>query len=99
MKLPAIQSVVVLTMTVAATAPFAADQKHGQALYESRCLECHAKTPIGPGGPKAVTLDGVLLQVKLWDSLAGGLAWSSQDAEDVAAYLNDKFYHHQGTQR
>jgi mono/diheme cytochrome c family protein len=71
----------------------AADSKNGQTLYESRCTECHKETTmIGPDGPKAKTLEGVRLQVQLWNSLVGGIAWSEKDIADVVAYLNAKFY-------
>jgi mono/diheme cytochrome c family protein len=83
-----------LSLALLAASVFAADSRNGQALYESRCVECHKETAIGPDGPKVKTLEGLRLQVKLWDSLAGGLAWNDKDVADVVAYLNQKFYHY-----
>jgi hypothetical protein len=69
----------------------AADPGRGQALYESRCTGCHNKSVHQRESRKATTFEGILAQVSRWNETLGG-DWKAEDMEDVAAYLNQRYY-------
>ena len=69
----------------------ATDAARGQALYESRCGGCHTKSVHQREARKAATFEGVLAQVSRWNAALGG-DWNAEDIEDVAMYLNQRYY-------
>jgi mono/diheme cytochrome c family protein len=71
----------------------AADPGRGQALYESRCGGCHNTSVHQRDSRRAVSFAGVLAQVSRWNASLGG-DWTAEDIEDVAAYLNQRYYKH-----
>ena len=71
----------------------AADAARGQALYESRCVGCHTKSVHQREVRKATSFEGVLVQVSRWNATLGG-DWTAEDIEDVAVYLNQRYYKH-----
>ena len=71
----------------------AADPGRGQALYESRCGGCHTKSVHNRESRKATTFAGVLAMVSRWNETLGG-DWKAEDIEDVAVYLNQRYYKH-----
>ncbi|MGB8434705.1 MAG: hypothetical protein WCE38_10630 [Burkholderiales bacterium] len=71
----------------------AGDPARGRALYESRCVECHTKSVHQPESRRAPSFEGVLAQVSRWNDTLGG-DWTAEDIEDVAVYLNQRYYKH-----
>ena len=69
----------------------ATDAARGQALYESRCGGCHTQSVHQREARKAATFEGVLAQISRWNAALGG-DWNAEDIEDVAMYLNQRYY-------
>jgi len=86
-----ISAVLLLAALAPAVPAVAADAARGQALYESRCGECHTKSVHQRESRKATTFAGVLAQVGRWNDTLGG-DWTAEDIEDVAVYLNQRYY-------
>ncbi len=63
----------------------------GQALYENHCRECHESWAHSRDGRHVTTLTGLRQRVAAW-SIHSGLEWNSQEIDDVADYLNRRFY-------
>lgn len=76
-----------------------ADPKAGKALHDKQCVACHVRL-YGGDGSKMYTRDGRLLTTKL-DVLQRVAAcnsqtsagWYPEEEADVAAYLNQQYYH------
>ncbi len=71
----------------------ATDAGRGRALYESRCVSCHTQSVHQRESRKAASFEGVLAQVSRWNASLGG-DWNAEDIEDVALYLNQRYYKH-----
>ena len=69
----------------------AAHPARGRALYESRCDACHTTGVHVRESRKATDFAGIRMQVERWNTQLGG-AWARDDIDDVAVYLNDRFY-------
>ena len=70
----------------------AADRERGRALYENQCQSCHEKGVHSRANRKAKSLVDLRQRAAAW-STHGGLDWSSEEINDVADYLNARFYH------
>ena len=68
-----------------------AEFDRGEALYENHCKECHESWAHTREGRNANTLDGLRQRVAAW-SFHSGLDWSDDEINDVADYLNRRFY-------
>lgn len=70
-----------------------AEAVRGRALYESRCTSCHATSVHGRKKRAAADFEQVRGWVARWnrDVRAG---WSEAEIDDVAAYLNNTYYHY-----
>ncbi len=69
----------------------AADPNRGQALYETRCIDCHDVSVHGRTNRVAKNFDEIRNWTKRWNDTLGGL-WDSEDIEDVTIYLNSRYY-------
>lgn len=69
----------------------AADPARGRALYEARCTGCHTKSVHQRESRTAATFEGIVAQVSRWNETLGG-DWKAEDIEDVAAFLNERYY-------
>jgi len=69
----------------------AADAGRGKILYETRCSACHEISVHHRDARKAKDFDALRAQVLRWSAEAGG-AWSADEIDDVALYLNERFY-------
>lgn len=84
----------------AQAAPFAgADAKAGQALVEKNCISCHASSYGGDGsgiytreGRKVKSAKGLVAQIRNCNTMLG-LKWFEDEELNVAAYLNQQYYH------
>jgi mono/diheme cytochrome c family protein len=72
-------------------AAIAADPVRGSALYETRCIACHASSVHQRSARKAESFDGVRAQVLRWSAVVGG-SWSADEIDDVTLYLNQQYY-------
>lgn len=71
----------------------AGDPDRGRVLYETRCEGCHDASVHRRETRKAATFEGILAQVSRWNANLGG-AWTAVEIEDVAVYLNWRYYRH-----
>lgn len=77
-----------------AMAPAAAQDAaptRGQLLYETHCVECHNQQMHWRDNSQVRDWAGLLVQVGRWQA-AAGLAWSVDDIEAVARFLNEAIY-------
>lgn len=70
----------------------AQDFVRGEALYENHCKECHEALAHTRHGSKINSVGDIRSWVRSW-SIHTRLDWSTEEIEDVADYLNSRFYH------
>lgn len=80
-----------LLLAAVACPAIAADAARGRTLYESRCDGCHSAGVHERASRKATDFEGIRAQVVRWNAQLGG-AWRREEIDDVAVYLNDRFY-------
>jgi len=71
----------------------AADLTRGQTLYQTTCDGCHSANVHWRDKRIADSWPALLREVGKWQRNAGQ-RWGAAEINDVAAYLNDRFYHH-----
>lgn len=69
----------------------AADSAHGRALYETRCIECHATSVHSRTKRIAGSCTEIREQVVRW-SRQQGSEWTAEEVDDVTLYLNERYY-------
>ena len=69
----------------------APDAARGRQLYETRCHECHDRSVHARAKREARDYGQVRAWVERWNANLG-LAWSAEELDDVAAYLNSTYY-------
>lgn len=68
------------------------DIHRGQLLYENHCKVCHTPDIHKRGQSKVETREDIMkFVIKFQNHLK--LGWEMKDAEQVADYLNSKYYH------
>lgn len=83
-----------------ADTPFkSADALVGKKLVEAHCIQCHASSYGGDGSEiytrelrKIKTPSGLVAQVRNCNTMLD-LKWFEEDELNVAAYLNQQYYH------
>jgi mono/diheme cytochrome c family protein len=70
----------------------AADLERGRRLYEISCVACHNANVHWRDKRLANSWPALLAQVDRWQRNAGQ-RWEPAEINDVAAYLNERFYH------
>jgi cytochrome c1 len=80
------------TLLLALAASPALTQSRGELLYTTHCVACHSMQMHWRDNKLAVDWPTLLAQVQQWQA-AAQLAWSADDVERVARYLNDSSYH------
>jgi mono/diheme cytochrome c family protein len=69
----------------------AADAERGRVLYETSCSACHKDGVHRRSARKAKSFDAIRAQVARWSAEVGG-RWSEDEIDDVAFYLNQRYY-------
>lgn len=76
-----------------------ADIAAGKKLLEAHCIQCHASSYGGDGSEiytrelrKIKTPSGLVAQVRNCNTMLD-LKWFEEDEINVAAYLNQQYYH------
>ena len=64
----------------------------GELLYDTACKACHDKETHWRNRHWVRDWPTLMQQVTRWQTVAGQ-SWQREDIEDVAAYLNRRFYH------
>jgi len=80
-----------LSLVGPAAAQAAADAQRGKLLYETRCSACHASSVHNREARKANSFDNLRAQVLRWSAESGG-SWTAEEIDDVAQYLNQRYY-------
>lgn len=71
---------------------FAGNPEAGKSLHdEANCLKCHADQPYNPA--KTNTYEKLVAAVSFCNNNMN-VGWFEDEVEDVAAYLNQKYYKH-----
>jgi cytochrome c553 len=70
----------------------AANVDNGKTLVESNCTKCHDQQVYTRPDRRVNTLEGLTKQVTRCERSLG-LKWFDDDIDDVAAYLNQTYYH------
>lgn len=68
-----------------------ADAQRGQLLYEAACVECHSTQAHWRDKRLVRDWPGLVHQVTRWQAIAGQ-NWRREEVEDVAEYLDRRFY-------
>jgi cytochrome c553 len=77
----------------AAAAASAANPENGKALMAAaNCTKCHDERVYTRADRRVTTLDGLTKQVRRCEQSLG-LKWFDEEIDDVAAYLNQTYYH------
>lgn len=90
MRLPA-RAFFLLALTACGHAVPAADPGRGEGLYENHCTGCHDSVAHERENRKAGSPDELRAWVTQWSQHLE-LGWSAEDRDDVAAWLNGRFY-------
>ncbi|MBE0626227.1 MAG: cytochrome c [Burkholderiales bacterium] len=69
----------------------AADAERGGLLYGTRCVACHEDSVHNRNSRKAGSYGALRAQVLRWSAQAGGV-WTEEEIDDVARYLNERYY-------
>jgi mono/diheme cytochrome c family protein len=64
----------------------------GQALYENHCMSCHETTVHTRATRRATSVAELQKWVATW-SFHASLGWSSEEIDDVADFMNRRYYH------
>ena len=87
-----VAAVNVMALSALNTPLSAQEFNRGEALYNNHCKECHeAQAHMRPGS-RISSKSETRSWVESW-SIHSNLDWSSEEVNDVADYLNRKFYH------
>jgi len=68
------------------------EKPRGQLLYETHCGACHESSVHSRNPRKATSKDEIKKWVTRW-STELKLNWSSSDINDVAGFVNNRYYH------
>ena len=84
-------TIVLLVSLVAAGAAGAADPERGANLYRNHCTECHDSVAHERAARKVESWESLQRWVARW-SRHLELGWGEEEREDVATYLDAKYY-------
>lgn len=80
-----------LALALAAMGLPAAAQSRGELLYTTHCIACHDAQVHWRDRKQVIDWPSLRAQVRLWQGTAQ-LAWTDDDIEQVAQYLNQAYY-------
>ncbi|MDO9284354.1 MAG: cytochrome C [Aquabacterium sp.] len=89
---PRAATIALSTALLAAGAAPAAAQGRGELLYTTHCIACHDTQVHWRSKKQVVDWPSLRAQVRAWQA-TGQLGWTDEDILQVAAYLNEAFYH------
>ena len=91
MKPVSLMSITVCLLAATPSLP-AANLDNGKSLVDGNCTKCHDEHVYTRPDRRVTTLDGLNNQVRRCEQSLG-LKWFDEDIDDVAAYLNETYYH------
>lgn len=69
------------------------DVTRGQLLYSTHCIACHSTQVHWRDKKLATDRASLQTEVRRWQKVIG-LGWGEDDIEEVARYLNARYYHY-----
>jgi len=91
MKTVSLMSITVCLLAAASSLQ-AANPDNGKSLVEGNCTKCHDERVYTRQDRRVTTPEGLTKQVTNCERSLG-LKWFDDDIDDVAAYLNQTYYH------
>lgn len=91
MKTYSVMSIAVCLLAATSSLP-AANLDNGKTLVQGNCTKCHDERVYTRPDRRVTTLEGLNQQVGRCEQ-ALGLKWFDDDIDNVAAYLNQTYYH------
>ncbi|MEF8793983.1 c-type cytochrome [Thiohalorhabdus sp.] len=93
--LPLIAGLFLVSASLPAAADLDGDAGHGEQLYGDYCAgQCHTDEVHKRDNPNATNQAEVVAWIQRQCTQAMAQDLSVQDIEDLATYLNDKYYHY-----
>ena len=86
----------VVAVAASGDVPVTGDTARGRALYENHCIACHTSEAHVRQRRKATDPTSLRRWIYIWQDFQS-LGWTAADLEDVAAYLDRRFYKFDGT--
>ena len=74
------------------TPVLAVDLENGKSLHDENCLRCHDESKYTREDRMIKNFQQLHERIKQCELMAE-LTWFDEEIDDVAAYLNDQFYH------
>ena len=74
------------------TPVLAVDLENGKSLHDENCLRCHDESKYTRKNRIVKNFQQLYERIKQCELMAE-LTWFDEEIDDVAAYLNDQFYH------
>jgi len=81
----------IVALSSLASVSLAADSARGRALYDTRCIECHATSIHSRTARIATSCIEIREQVARW-SRQQGSEWTAEEIDDVTLFLNERYY-------
>jgi mono/diheme cytochrome c family protein len=72
------------------------DATRGELLYSTHCIACHSMQVHWRDKKLVSDQNSLQAEVRRWAKISR-LAWSEDDIEEVARYLNVRYYHYSGS--
>ncbi len=69
----------------------AGDTVRGALLYDTACVQCHTTQAHWRDKSIVASWETLVAEVSRWQKISGQ-RWSDGEIQDVAAYLNQRFY-------
>jgi hypothetical protein len=88
-KLVPVNSIILLILSLPVQA---VDIKNGKTLHNENCLRCHNESQYTRENRIVNSFDELRTRISDCELMAE-MAWFDEEIDDVAAYLNDYFYH------
>lgn len=85
------RALLAMALLAGGAAPVAA-QSRGELLYTTHCIACHNTQVHWRAKKQAADWTSLRAQVRAWQATAQ-LAWTDDDIQQVAVYLNEAHYH------
>lgn len=82
---------IVIATSLGASAQAAGNADNGKTLHDKNCSGCHKSEVYTRPDHKVKSLTALNDRIKFCES-ANKLAWTDQNIQDVAAYLDREFY-------
>jgi cytochrome c553 len=92
MKRSTLTGITTLWLLATASSLPAANIDNGKKLVADNCMKCHDQKVYTRPDRHVTSLDGLNKQVRRCEQSLG-LKWFDDDIDDVAAYLNQNYYH------